>query len=260
MKIRKAVVIATETNRSNMAVEMMPLIDKPLIEYVMEEIEGSGIEEVLIILGENSDALIQHFKAGCNKRPMVYFTRVASVTDYAEAVLCSKSFVGNEPFVLVNGAQVFMNQSEPVTKQLLEAYKYLKHSVLAMQQKGQIFELIDAAHEEEDFYSISGISLESKGVESSGAYNFCGRSVLRADIFDYLSTVEERTFGYHDFTSALNRMMKDQRFYGVLIKGEQYDLTTHSGYIKSMIDLALERSDLKHEIERHIGERMLTTC
>lgn len=256
MQIRKAVIITTESEKSNVQMEMMPLIDRPLFQYVIDEIEQSGIEEVLVVVGKNSDTLINHFKNHTQSRVTIYFMRIENLTNYAEAILSAKYFVGNEPFVLLNSTQVFTNQTEPVTKQIIEAYKYLKHSVLAMQEKSSIFEVIEAQLDEEEYYSINRIHLEACPHENATHMNFCGRSVLRPDIFNYLEGKSEKGKGYYNFIEALDLMMADQKFYGVLIKGEPYDLMKHSGYIKCMIDLALDRSDLRGEIEKHIGERV----
>lgn len=268
MKVKKAVVIATESGRLSIPTEMIPLIDKPIIQYVVDEISQAGIEEVLIVLGENSDALIKHFEMNGNydhdtssmalKSAMVYFTKYPSVNDYAGAILSAKRFVGEEAFALLNATQIFVNQGEPVIKQVVDAYKYLKHSVLAIQETNSPFETLKAQLGDEDYYTIHSVAL--KGAEPLGenSLNLCGRAVLRPEIFSYLEHCHNSSNlnGRQGFIDAMDKMMGDQKFYGILIPGEKYDLSTKTGYIKSVIDLALDHSEFKEEIERHIGERM----
>lgn len=272
MKIRKAVVIATDSSRLFIPAEMMPLIDRPIIQYVIDEISLAGIEEVLIVLGDNSESLIKYFEINGNfdhdtssmslKSAMVYFTKYQYIHDYAGAILSAKRFVGEEPFALLNGTQLYVNQSEPVIKQAVDAYQYLNHSILVFQESSNPLELVEATPADEDYYDIKKVSLRSADdnctdkLNSEGQYNLCGRSVLRPEIFSYLEHFHNRTEGKKSFIDAMNKMLGDQKFYGLRIDGGKYDLSTKSGYIKSVIDLALDRYDLKDEIEKHIGEKM----
>lgn len=272
MKIKKAVVIATDSSRLFIPAEMMPLIDRPIIQYVIDEISQAGIEEVLIVLGDNSESLIKYFEINGNfdhdtssmalKSAMVYFTKYQYIHDYAGAILSAKRFVGDEPFALLNGTQLYVNQTEPAIKQAVDAYQYLNHSILVMQETANPVEAVEAVLADEDYYDIKQVSLRSPDdnckdqLTSEGQLSLCGRSVLRPEIFSYLEHYHDKTEGRSTFIEAMNKMLKDQKFYGIRIDGGKYDLSTKSGYIKSVIDLALDRYDLKEEIEKHIGEKM----
>lgn len=272
MKIKKAVVIATDSSRLFIPAEMMPLIDRPIIQYVIDEISKAGIEEVLIVLGDNSESLIKYFEINGNfdhdtssmalKSAMVYFTKYQYIHDYAGAILSARRFVGEEPFALLNGTQFFVNQSEPVIKQAVDAFHYLNHSVLVIQKTNNPIEQVNAVKSEEDYYDIKGVCLRTPDENTTGGcseysnLHLCGRSVLRPEIFSYLEHFHNKAEGRKSFITALDQMLRDQKIFGLLIDSEKYDLSTKSGYIKSVIDLALDRYDLKDEIEKHIGEKL----
>jgi UTP--glucose-1-phosphate uridylyltransferase len=269
MNIKKAVVIATESGQGSIPTEMMPLIDKPIIQYVIDEISEAGIKEVLIVLGENSDSLMKLFEKSGQYDPKtssvsinkatVYFSKQAAGQDYASAILSARRFVGEEPFALLNGTEIFTNQVEPAIKQVLNAYRYLRHSVVGLQKNGTTKEVVEAKIDDEDFYSIQSVHLNNTHVPKDKALYLCGRAVFRPEIFSYLEYYQNKDCGRSGFIEAVDKMLKDQKVYGIAIPGEKYDLSTQAGYIKSIIDLALDHNDFKEEIEKHIGERMNVT-
>lgn len=266
MNIKKAVVIATESGQSSIPTEMMPLIDKPIIQYVIDEISEAGIKEVLIILGENSDTLMRLFEKSGQydhdtssislNTATVYFSKHSAGQDYASAILSARRFVGEEPFALLNGTEIFTNQTEPAIKQVINAYRYLRHSVLGLRESGDQREVVRAKLGDEDYYTIQDIhTTNTKALTDKNLY-LCGRAVFRPEIFSYLEYFQNIDTGRKGFIQAVDKMLKDQKVYGILIPGGKHDLSTQAGYIKSIIDLALDHNDFKDEIGRHIGQRM----
>jgi UTP--glucose-1-phosphate uridylyltransferase len=258
MKVKKAVVIANELNR----VEMIPLIDKPIIRLVIEEVVNAGIKEILIVLGENRDDIVKHFEDQSTYDyetsslfmgdATIYFTKCIRKTEeikthFKDALLCSRRFVGDDPFLLLSSNHIFINEKELISRQIIEGYEYLKNSVIALASGTLSDTNLEMEDEDDGHYLIKSLAfLDSK---RKTEFSLGGRYALRPEIFIYL----ERSEGFVD---ALDSMSKDIKIYGLKMDQKNYDMATKSDYVKSIIDLAMERNDLKDEIKKHMSNHL----
>lgn len=278
--IRKAVIPAAGYGTrflpvtKSVAKEMLPIIDTPTIEYIVREAMDSGIEEFLIIVSGNKNSIIDYFDNNFeleyqlkqkNKlaelelikdlpsKINVHFVRQHEQLGLGHAVLCAKEFVGNEPFALLLGDDVYVGNEKPALKQLLDAFDKTSSSILGT---------LKVRDEDVSKYGICKplenqegrlIKLESvvekpalKDAPSNLAIG--GRYVLTPTIFKYLETQTRGAGGEIQLTDSILRMMAEEDVYSMEIDGQRYDIGSKIGFIKATLEFALKRDDLKAEV------------
>lgn len=284
-RIRKAVIPAAGYGTRFLPVtkavakEMLPIIDTPTIEYIVREAMESGIEEFLIIVSANKNAIIDYFdnnfeleyqlkEKGKTKelalikdlpsKVNIHFVRQHEQLGLGHAVLCAKEFVGNEPFALLLGDDVYVGKEEPALKQLIKAFNDTSSSILGT---------LKVADEDVNKYGIckpleqtSGrlVKLESvvekpalKDAPSNLAIG--GRYVLTPTIFKYLETQTRGAGNEIQLTDAILRMMAEEDVYSMEIDGNRYDIGSKLGFIKATLEFALKRDDLKDDVKELIN-------
>ena len=239
-KVRKAVIPAAGLGTrflpatKALAKEMLPIVDIPTIQYIIEEAVASGIEEVLVITNSNKHAMENHFDvnyeleerlkaSGKDKQVKlirdiadlanIYYIRQKEPKGLGHAILCAKTFIGEEPFAVLLGDDVVVNKnSKPALKQLIDAYEQTKSSVVL------------------------------------------GRYVLTPEIFELLETQESGAGGEVQLTDAIKRLMDRQAVYAYDFEGVRYDVGDKFGFIKATIDFALDRDELHNQVLEYIKE------
>lgn len=263
--------------------EMLPIVDIPTIQYIVEEAVNSGIEEVLIITNSNKHCMENHFDksyeledrltASGKTKEVEMINRIASLANIyyvrqkeprglGHAILCAKSFIGSEPFAVLLGDDVVINkEGEPALKQLITAYNQVNASVVGVQTVA------------EDQVSKYGIVAPSKDNVGTGRlkklYNMVekpkkedapsqlavlGRYVLMPEIFDLLENQAPGAGGEIQLTDAIKRLMTSQAVYAYDFQGNRYDVGDKFGFIKATIDFALDRPDLHDAVAAYIKE------
>ncbi|MDW8802196.1 UTP--glucose-1-phosphate uridylyltransferase GalU [Clostridium sp. A1-XYC3] len=258
--------------------EMLPIVDKPTIQYIVEEAVQSGIEEILIITGRNKRSIEDHFDKSVelelelennNKKELldiikdisslanIYFIRQKEPRGLGHAINCAKSFVGSEPFAVMLGDDI-VDSKEPCLKQLINCFNEYKTSILGVQQVadseiskyGIIKDLIieNRVHKVKDL--IEKPSLE----EAPSNIAILGRYILMPEIFDILENTEPGKGNEIQLTDALKTMLSHQAIYAYEFEGKRYDVGDKLGYLQATIEMALKRQDLRGPFMAYLSE------
>ena len=288
-KVRKAIIPAAGLGTrflpatKALAKEMLPIVDTPTIQYIIQEAVDSGIEEILIITNSNKHAMENHFDkayeleerlAESGKMEQVkmindisnlaniYYVRQKEPKGLGHAVLCAKSFIGNEPFAVLLGDDVVINKGgQPALGQLVGAYNKHHASVVGVQTVA------------EDQVSKYGIVAPNKNVPADGRavkldnmvekpkqkdapsrMAVLGRYVLTPEIFELLESQGAGAGGEIQLTDAICRLIDTQAVYAYDVEGIRYDVGDKFGFIKATIDFALERPELHDQVAAYLKE------
>ena len=288
-KVRKAVIPAAGLGTrflpatKALAKEMLPIVDIPTIQYIIEEAVASGIEEVLVITNSNKHAMENHFdvnyeleerlKASGKDRQVklirdiadlanIYYIRQKEPKGLGHAILCAKTFIGDEPFAVLLGDDVVVNkESKPALQQLIDAYHQTQSSVVGVQTvkkedvcKYGIVEP-DQAHKTQGRLVKLSSMVEKPSVDKAPSQMaVLGRYVLTPEIFDLLETQETGAGGEVQLTDAIKRLMDRQAVYAYDFKGVRYDVGDKFGFIKATIDFALDREELHDQVLAYIQQ------
>lgn len=249
--------------------EMLPIIDKPTIQYIVEEAAAAGITDILIVTAAHSNkrAIEDHFDSSRELEHILeqkgneqYLEIVKSISELAnihyirqkeakglgDAILCAKTFMGNDPFAILLGDDIVVNQ-QPAIGQLVDAYQQTGYSQIGVQEveMSQVSKYGVVACNENGLMSDF---VEKPKVELAPSNKaVLGRYVLTSTIFDYL---ESQTYGAGNeiqLTDAVKRMMDEEDVYACIFEGKRYDIGDKLGFLKATVDFALERDDVKTE-------------
>lgn len=264
--------------------EMLPIVDIPTIQYIIEEAVNSGIEEILVITNSNKHCMENHFdksyeleerlnNSGKTKEVKmindianlanIYYVRQKEPKGLGHAILCAKSFIGEEPFAILLGDDVVVNKnSKPALKQLIDAYQGVGASVVGVQtvseQQVHKYGIVepDKRHKTKDerLVKLSGMVEKPKAEDAPSNYAVLGRYVLTPEIFPLLETQGTGAGGEIQLTDAICRLLDTQAVYAYDFEGIRYDVGDKFGFIKATIDFALDRDDLKDDVRAYIDE------
>ncbi|KRK45524.1 UTP--glucose-1-phosphate uridylyltransferase GalU [Dellaglioa algida] len=284
MKVRKAIIPAAGLGTrflpatKAMAKEMLPIVDKPTIQYIVEEARAAGIEDILIVTGKGKRPIEDHFDsvpeleanlAAKGKTELLkiveettdinlFFIRQSHPRGLGDAVLMAKDFVGDEPFVVMLGDDI-MQDKVPLTKQLMNRYDETHASTLAV---------MEVPHKEVSKYGVIAPKSEvSKGLfdvekfvekpavdDAPSDLAIIGRYLLTPEIFGMLETQEPGEGNEVQLTDAIDRLNKVQRVFAHEFKGDRYDVGNKFGYLKTSIDFGLKHPEVKDELREYIKE------
>lgn len=258
--------------------EMLPIVDKPTIQYIVEEAVNSGISEILFITAAHSNkrAIEDHFDHNEVLTQMLkkkdklslldevdkfedvnfYYIRQKEPKGLGDAILCAKEFINNEPFCVLLGDDVVVSD-KPVTQQLIDAYNEVNKTVLGVQSVLPIdidkYGIVMADNHQQLSQITDIIEKPSVGsVDSTKAV--LGRYVLSPTIFKYLETQERGAGNEVQLTDAIKRMMSEESVYAYEFSGQRYDIGDKLGFIKATIDFSLNRDDLHDDVLAYINE------
>ena len=283
MKVRKAIIpaagLGTRVLPASKAIpkEMLNIVDKPAIQYIVEEAFASGIEEVLIITNRGKEAIEDHFdhafeletklaenpdKADLLKAVQspaklgnVYFLRQKETGGLGHAVLCAKAFVGNEPFAVLYGDDVIISDN-PVTAQLIEAYvKYGKGAVGVKEVIGDAimkYCSLKCEHIEGNCYNCTDMIEKPKKEEIMGNFSILGRVVMPPEIFDILENTPKGAGGELQLTDAMKALAQRDGVIAVDYIGKRYDMGNKFGILQANIEVGLKHDEVKDELKAFI--------
>ena len=259
--------------------EMLPVYDKPTIQYVVEEAIESGIDDILIITGRGKRAIEDHFDRSVelelalshkNKDESLreikdisslahlHFVRQKEQRGLGDAVLCAKRFVGDEPFAVLLGDTITMAE-EPCTKQLMRVYEKYKGSVIAVKKVGT--EKISSygiikSRPIDSIYEIEDLVEKPKPEDAPSDLGIIGRYVLTPEIFGCLEEAEPGVGGEIQLTDALKALREKQSLYAYVFDGRRYDIGTKLDWLKSSIEIALDNPEIKEELKAYLNGLM----
>lgn len=256
--------------------EMLPLVDKPLIQYSVEEAVASGIESILIITGRDKSAIENHFDISFELEQLLkekgkqeMFEQVRAITDIAKisytrqkqalglghAIYQAKDFVGDEPFAVLL-ADDLVDAEKPALKQMVEVFeKYQAPVIATMQVAGEAisrFGVIDAEEIEPNVFKIRDMVEKPAFADAPSDLAIIGRYIFTPDIFDAIERTAPGAGGEIQITDAMRLLLKDRSFYAVKLEGTRHDAGDKLGFLIATVQYALKREDLNTEFREYL--------
>lgn len=256
--------------------EMLPIVDKPMIQYAVEEAMKSGIEEFIIITGKTKRAIEDHFDSAyeleerlkkTGKKKLLEEINKLSHLNFAyirqrvalglgHAILCARPFVGDEPFAVILSDDI-IDPEYPLLKEMIGYYKELDCPIVAIEevprQEVSRYGIIEGTKEGE-VYRITRLVEKPSLDEAPSNLAIIGRYILTPDIFKVLERQKIGAGGEIQLTDALQELLKKRTIYGYPIKGKRYDGGDKLGFLKATVDLALKNSELSRPFASYIRE------
>lgn len=286
-KIRKAVIPAAGFGTRFLPAtkatpkEMLPIVDKPTIQYIVEEALQSGIEEILIISGHAKRAIEDHFDTNPGlemhleshgqesllkmvrsiSEINIHYIRQKHMRGLGDAILCARSFIDDEPFAVLLGDDVVYNETNPALRQMIDIYNDLGATILGCQEVP--LEKVSA------YGIVAGVPVEGKNVlrvtnmiekpsieEAPSRTAVLGRYIITPDVFEVLARTEPGKGGEIQLTDAIQTMASREAVYAYCFKGKRYDVGDKLGFLKATVEYALRRPDLGEPFRKYLKDLM----
>ncbi|RXM77059.1 UTP--glucose-1-phosphate uridylyltransferase [Clostridium tetani] len=282
MKVKKAVIPAAGLGTRFLPAtkaqpkEMLPIVDKPTIQHIIEEAVASGIEEILIITGRNKRAIEDHFDKSVEleqqlkdtgKKDMlemvedisnmaeIYYIRQKEPKGLGHAINCARTFVGDEPFAVMLGDDVVYGD-KPCLKQLIECYNEYKTTILGVQQVAREdvykYGIVEGKHIENNVYKVKDLIEKPDVDEAPSNIAILGRYIITPKIFEILSTIEPGKGGEIQLTDALKKLSLQEAIYAYDFEGRRYDVGDKLGFLEATVEFALRKDEIKNDVEKYI--------
>jgi len=260
--------------------EMLPLIDKPLVQYVVEEAVASGIEQILFVTGRGKRSIEDHFDISFeleahlydkgNDRELsrvreiaemvdIFYVRQRQALGLGHAILCAKEFIGNEPFAVLLGDDIIDSET-PCLKQLLDVFNARQGSVLALEkvpmENISSYGCVKAEALSENVFDVLDMVEKPKRAEAPSDMAIIGRYVLTPRIFGILEQQEPGKGGEIQLTDAILTLSKEEKVYGCLFDGLRHDCGDKLGFLKATVDMALKREEFSKEFGDYLRNRI----
>ncbi len=287
-KVKKAVIPAAGLGTrvlpatKSMPKEMLPIVDKPAIQYIVEEAVAAGIEDILIITNRGKGVIEDHFdhsieleqrlEAGgkldmldevlkLSSMANIQFIRQKETKGLGHAVACAKAFVGNEPFAVLYGDDVIIGE-DPVCGQLCRVYEEFGKSVVGIKQvtPEQILRYCSLAVSpvRDNVFAVSDMIEKPAPEQVMSLYSILGRCVLTPDIFDILANTKPGAGGEIQLTDAMQAQAKNGGIMGVDFVGKRYDMGNKLGILQANCEVALGRADMRDDFAAYLKELVKT--
>ena len=249
--------------------EMLPIVDKPTLQYIIEEAVASGIEEILIITGRNKKSIEDHFDKSVelelelehkgktelleivqniSNMINIHYIRQKEPKGLGDAVYCARHFIGDEPFAVMLGDDIVDN-NEPCLKQLMDAYDEYRTTILGVQKVAKEdtnkYGIIDAKFIEDRVYKVKDLVEKPDADKAPSNLAILGRYIITPEIFDILSDLPPGKGDEIQLTDALKELSKKEAMYAYDFEGKRYDVGDKLGFLEATVDFALKREELK---------------
>jgi UTP--glucose-1-phosphate uridylyltransferase len=277
MSVRKAIIPAAGLGTRFLPAtkaqpkEMLPIVDKPTLQYIIEEAVLSGIEEILIITGRNKKSIEDHFDKSVeleleleSKGKIDLLNEVRDISDLVNihyirqkeprglghAIYCARSFIGNEPFAVLLGDDIVYGE-KPCLKQLIDTYEEYKTTILGVQQvkENEVskYGIIEGKHIEDRVYKVKGMVEKPTIQEAPSNIAVLGRYIINPAIFEILERTQPGKGGEIQLTDALKELAQKEAIYAYEFAGRRYDVGDKLGFLEATVEYALRRDELKDE-------------
>jgi UTP--glucose-1-phosphate uridylyltransferase len=248
--------------------EMLPLVDKPVIQYVIEEAVASGITDIIIVTGRGKNAIEDHFDVSFELERVlaergqaeqlrvvreisdlirVSYVRQKEALGLGHAVWVARHLVGNEPFAVFLGDDI-IDAPVPCMAQMIEAYGRQRASLVAVMpvdpQETKDYGVIAGKPAGDSVYRVSDLVEKPSPKEAPSNLAIIGRYILTPQIFDHLERIQPDRKGERQLTDGLRSLLKEQPIYGFRFQGKRYDTGNKLGFLKATVEFALKRDDL----------------
>lgn len=283
-KVKKAIIPAAGLGTrflpatKAMPKEMLPIVDRPTIEYIVEEAIASGIEDIIIVTGKGKRSIEDHFdrnfeleanlkekgklelleKVNQSSKVEIHYIRQKEPKGLGHAVWCARNFIGDEPFAVLLGDDI-VQADKPCTKQLMDQYNETGFSVIGVQTVSEDethrYGIIEPISSDGRRYEVSNFVEKPRQGTAPSNLAIMGRYILTPEIFEFLSTQEKGAGGEIQLTDAIQKLNEKQRVFAYDFEGKRYDVGEKVGFVKTTIDMALENDEIRDElIEYLIGK------
>lgn len=287
MKIKKAIIpaagLGTRFLPATKAIpkEMLPIVDKPTIQYIVEEVISSGIEDLLIITGRNKGSLEEHFDRAIeleynleknkkedlleevrkiSKMVNIHTVRQKDPKGLGHAVYCAKSFVNNEPFAVLLGDDI-VDSGVPCLKQMIDMYEEYNSSILGVQEVAwenvNKYGIVSGDKVNERIYTVNDLVEKPDINKAPTNIAILGRYIITPEIFKILENTKIGVGGEIQLTDGLKELAKIQKMYAYIFEGKRYDVGSKIGFLEATVDFALKRDDLKDSFKSYLSKLKL---
>lgn len=283
-KIRKAIIPAAGLGTRFLPVtkampkEMLPIVDKPTIQYIVEEAIASGIEDIIIVTGKGKRAIEDHFDYAfeleanlIEKKKFDLLEKVRETSDMdihyirqkqplglGHAIWCARKFIGDEPFAVLLGDDI-VQSATPCLKQLITQYEQTFSSVIGvmevMDHEIHRYGVIDPVSTNSNLMQVNRFVEKPSKEEAPSNFAIIGRYILTPEIFRFLEQKKAGKGGEIQLTDAIEELNTIQRVFAYRFEGKRYDVGNQMGFIETTIDFALGRDDLREEVKQFIIEK-----
>ncbi|ETI69185.1 UTP--glucose-1-phosphate uridylyltransferase GalU [Neobacillus vireti] len=258
--------------------EMLPIVDKPTIQYIVEEAVASGIEDIIIVTGKGKRAIEDHFDFAqeleqnlIEKGKLDILEKVRYATDLADihyirqkepkglghAVWCARNFIGDEPFAVLLGDDIVQSET-PCLKQLMNVYEETHSSVIGVQtvpnEETHRYGIVEPSIQDGRRYQVNNFVEKPKPGTAPSNLAIMGRYILTPEIFMYLEQQETGAGGEIQLTDAIQKLNQIQRVFAYDFEGKRYDVGEKVGFVKTTIEFALQEPSLREELLSFMDE------
>jgi len=284
MKIKKAVIPAAGWGTRLLPAtkaqpkEMLPIVDKPSIQYIVEEAVAAGIEDILIITSKDKQSIEDHFDKSqaleaalksqgktellnmvedISEMITIHSVRQKEQKGLGHAIYCAKTFVGNDPFAVLLGDDIIYSK-KPVIQQMMEIYEEKETAVLGCKTVAEKdvnkYGIVDYSRKDGDVYRVEDMVEKPSLEEAPSNLAILGRYIITPDIFNILENTPPGKGGEIQLTDALKTLLDKRVVYGYDFEGKRYDVGNKMGFLKTTVELALAREDLGPEFKKYLKE------
>ncbi|AEI39534.1 UTP--glucose-1-phosphate uridylyltransferase GalU [Paenibacillus mucilaginosus] len=278
MKIKKAIIPAAGLGTrflpatKAMPKEMLPIVDKPTIQYIVEEAVASGIEDIIIVTGKGKRAIEDHFdnyfelEANLQEKGKldllaevryptsmadIHYIRQKEPKGLGHAIWCARKFIGDEPFAVLLGDDIVVSE-KPCLQQMIEIYDTYQVSVLGVQnvepETVSRYGIVDGMQLEDRVTRVTRLVEKPKREEAPSTQAILGRYILTPRIFDVLENQATGAGGEIQLTDAIAALNRMEAVYAYEFEGTRYDVGEKLGFIQTMLDFSLQRPDLRDDV------------
>jgi len=282
MKVRKAIIPAAGLGTRFLPAtkaqpkEMLPIVDKPTIQYIVEEACASGIEDIIIVTGRSKRAIEDHFdksyeleselqKSGkddllhlvqnISNMTNIHYIRQKEPRGLGHAIYCAKSFVGNEPFAVLLGDDI-VDAEVPCLKQMIDIFDEYKTTILGVQKVPDNdvskYGIVNCKHVEDRVYKVKDLVEKPKKENAPSNIAILGRYIITPKIFECLENTTPGAGGEIQLTDALKQLASMEAMYAYDFIGRRYDVGNKMGFLEATVEFALKRDDLKDDFRAYL--------
>lgn len=284
MRVRKAIIPAAGLGTrflpatKAMPKEMLPIVDKPTIQYIVEEAVESGIEDIIIVTGKGKRAIEDHFDNSfeleqnllekgklellnevqkSSKMVDIHYIRQKEANGLGHAIWCARKFIGNEPFAVLLGDDI-VQAAKPCLKQMMEQYDRYKSSIIGVQSVPEHevsrYGIVDGKEIHDRLYSVNNLVEKPKQDEAPSNIAIMGRYILSPKIFGILENQKPGAGGEIQLTDAIAKLNRSEAVYAYDFEGVRYDVGEKLGFIQTTIEFALKREDLRYSLVDYLSK------
>lgn len=284
MSIRKAIIPAAGLGTRFLPAtkaqpkEMLPIVDKPTLQYIIEEAVASGIDEILIITGRNKKSIEDHFDKSVeleleleakgkhdllemvqniSNMVNIHYIRQKEPKGLGHAIYCAKSFIGNEPFAVLLGDDI-VHSDKPALQQLIDTYAYYNSSVLGVQKVEQKdvhkYGIVDGQQLDDAIHRVNQLVEKPKTEDAPSNIAILGRYIITPTIFDILEKTAPGANGEIQLTDALNQLSRSEAVYAYEFEGRRYDVGDKLGFLEATVEYALRKEELREPFLAYLRE------